>query len=312
MDIFGLHLEPGTKIQTTLVTGAPGYDLPAWLICGQQPGKTLLLTAQIHAMEYNGTPALLEIAKRINPQKLRGNAIILPCVNLRGAMEHHPRTMPEDGFNLNADFPGRADCPVGNALAAWFIREVFPKVDFICDLHGGSVDEVLSPCLFYPRRSKDAKAAAMSLNVPSVIASDAARGLYSYAWANFGIPGMILERGWGCDCRREWIDGHAENVRLLMQHLDMYDWDCQKPELTRRSFTKSLYREAEEAGLWFPAVREGEFVEKGQLLGSVEDFFGNELRRYFACADGFVYYYTAGLSVAPGSSLAAYGIEEEL
>ncbi len=312
MDIFGIHLEPGQKLQTTLVTGAAGYDLPAFLVCGKQPGKTLLLTAQIHALESNGTPALIAVGRELEPEKLRGNVVILPCVNLSGFRQNSPRRLPEDNFNLNADFPRKEGCPTGNALAAWFIREVFPKVDFICDLHGGSVDEVLSPCLFYPRLSKDAKAAAMALNVPSVIASDAAHGLYSYAWAEFGIPGMILERGWGCDCRSEWIEGHRKSVRLLMQHLGMYDWNCEEPKLTRHSFTKSVYSESRESGLWFPAVRAGEPVRKGQLLGRVEDYFGNEIRRYFACADGFVYYYTAGLSVAPGSSLVAYGIEEEL
>lgn len=310
MDIFNLQIAPGQKVETTLPTGAPGYDLPAVIVCGGQPGKTLLLTAQIHALEYNGTPALLSIAQALDAEKLRGNVIILPCVNLMGFLKKHPRTLPEDGFNLNADFPERADCPVGSRLAGWFIREVFPHVDFICDLHGGSVDEPLSPCLYYPRKSETAKLAAEKLDVPAMIASDASCGLYSCAWAAFGIPGILLERGWGCTCREEWIWGHERNVRLLMQVLNMYDWG-ELPAKKPRSFTESIYLESDRAGLWYPAIREGQAIARGQLLGRLEDFRGNILKQWQAEADGYVYYYTAGLSVQAGTSLAAYGVEEE-
>lgn len=310
MDIFGLHLNPSQKLLTTLSTGATGYDLPTVIACGARPGKTLLLTAQIHAMEYNGTPALLDIGLKIDPRKLCGNVIILPCVNLRGAQAHHPRTLPEDGFNLNGDFPGRADCPVGTALAGWFIREVFPKIDFICDLHGGSVEEELSPCLFYPRTCEAARDAARALDVPALIASDAQYGLYSYAWHTFSIPGLLLERGWGCTCRSEWIEGHRRNVCLLMEHLGMYDWSETPVTTSGQCFDRSVYMDADATGLWFPEVMPGEHFVPGQRLGQIRDYSGEVLREYIADCSGFVYYESRGLSIDCGSFLIAYGIEE--
>lgn len=310
MELCGLKIPEGTKKEVTISTGAHGYDLPAIIVCGAKPGMVLLLTAQIHAMEYNGTPSLLEIAQRIDPSKLTGNVIILPCVNLNGAKLRHPRTLPEDGFNLNADFPGREDCPVGSALAGWFIREIFPKIDFICDLHGGSVDEVLSPCLFYPRASGKALSIARGLDVPTVIASDARCGLYSYAWHTFSIPGILLERGWGCTCRDDWVQGHRRNVCLVMQGLGMYDWSEDARGVDRKFFDRSEYLESDRSGLWRPLVFPGEHFAAGQTLGVITDSFGKEIQRIVAGHPGFVYYETGGLTVQPGSSLIACGIEE--
>ena len=68
--ICGQELSCGEKRQILLKPGMEDYEIPATLICGQEPGKTLVVTAQIHAGEYNGTPAVVRTAKDIDPEKL--------------------------------------------------------------------------------------------------------------------------------------------------------------------------------------------------------------------------------------------------
>ena len=53
--ICGHTLIPGQKKQTALQP-LPGYEMPATLVCGAKPGKTILITAGIHAGEYPGVP----------------------------------------------------------------------------------------------------------------------------------------------------------------------------------------------------------------------------------------------------------------
>ena len=77
------------------------YELPAILINGAQPGKTLLVTAGIHAGEFNGTPAVIQVARELEPADMAGRAILLPCVNTSGFWTMHPRTLPDDDLNLN-------------------------------------------------------------------------------------------------------------------------------------------------------------------------------------------------------------------
>jgi predicted deacylase len=76
-------------------------------------------------------------------------------------------------------------------------------------------------------------------------------------------------------------------------------------------FMKTIYLEAEEDGVWYCNVAANETVKQGQLLGRMEDFFGNVLHKYYAEADGIVFYHCCGLSVKTGRNLVAYGVEEE-
>lgn len=312
-NINGQELVHGEKRQVILHPNMEEYELPATLICGRESGKTLIVTAQIHAGEYNGTPAVIQAANEIDPEKLKGNLVLIHCVNTSGFWRQNWRTLPEDGFNLNSDYPGRADGTTGEKLADWFEKEIFPKADFLLDLHGGSVNEPLTPCLFFPKAEKvteESLAAAKALDVPYLIASRATGGEYSYAANYHGVPGLLLERGYGGYCKDEWIAGHKRNIYLLLRHLGMYESEEPEVDYEPRVYERVIYLESEKSGLWYPAVKENDRVKKGQLLGSLEDFFGNVVQEFYAEGDGVVFYYTGGLAVREGDSLVAYGLDE--
>ena len=281
------------------------YELPAILISGAQPGKTLLVTAGIHAGEFNGTPAVIQVARELDPADMAGRAILLPCVNTSGFWTMHPRTLPEDDFNLNGQYPGDAAGTVGARLADFFVREIFPQVDFILDLHGGSRGERMAPLVFFPTHAKvreAALAAAKALNVGLLVESQATKGEYSYAASSLGIPGLLIERGEGYFCEPEWVEADRRDIRLLMDHLgicktpdDMYD-----RSLRRRVFREAVYLDSEADGLWYPAVRPDTPVKAGQLLGTVRDFFGEPIREIRAERDGYVLYVNTSLSTPVG------------
>ena len=105
-NICGHTLQPGEKMQVYLEPNVEGYGIPTTLICGARPGKTVLVTAQIHSGEYPGTPAVIHIARDIDPGELYGNLILMHCVNVSGFWRKEPTVIPEDGFNLNGDYPG--------------------------------------------------------------------------------------------------------------------------------------------------------------------------------------------------------------
>ena len=326
--ICGEALRPGEKRQTVLrvpmdgldvpvsVPGAPparekGYPIPATLIRGAEPGKTLLVSASIHSGEYVGIPAVIREARELDPARMRGNVIFLHCVNTSGVLSHHYRLVPEDGFNLNGGYPGRSDGTAGERIAAWFVREIFPRVDFILDLHGGSPEEVMTPLFFFPHAERVralSLAAARATNVPYALESYARGGEYSYAANAFGIPGLLLERGNGLYCTEEEIRAERDDIRLLMEHLGI----CPAGEgifdrsLRRRTFRETIYLESGVQGLWYPAVKRDTDVRKGDLLGVVEDYFGRPLAEYRAEADARVLYHTLGLAVNPGDALVAY------
>ncbi len=311
-NICGQELGRQEKRQVILHPNGRQYEIPATLICGAQEGMTLLVTAQIHAAEYNGTAAVTELAAAVDPAKLKGNLILIHCVNTSGFWQQYPRFIPEDHVNLNADYPGRADGTIGQQIAAWFVKEVFPQVDFIADLHGGGISEILEPCIFYPRAEKVtdcALSAAKALNTRYLLASSNSVGEYGYAANHMDIPGLILERGYGAFVKEEWIKGHRESVELLMDHFGMYPLEHPHQPTPKKIYLRSEYLEADIRGVWYPAVQVNQPVKKGELLGRLGDFFGNTIREYRAAADGTVIYYTGGMSVLEGDALVAYGLE---
>ena len=331
--IFGEVLEPGAKRQLSLHISMGGlsnrgqilpgmrnsadYEMPAILVNGARPGKTLLVTAGIHSGEYNGIPATIRVARELDPERMSGRAILLPCVNTSGFWTLHPRTLPEDGFNLNSQYPGSPNGTVGERLADFFVREIFPQVDFVLDFHGGSRGERMTPMAFFPTHApvrEAALAAAMAMNIGFLVESQATNGEYSYAAASMGIPGLLIERGEGYFCEPEWIEDDRRDLLLLLEHLGICSAPSgiRDPSLNRRVFREAIYLEAERDGLWYPAVKKDQPVSQGQLLGTLENLFGDVLETVCAKCDGHVLYLNCGLAIPKGELLVAYAVAASL
>lgn len=302
------ELLPGTR-------AGDDYEIPVILINGRNPGKTLLVTAGMHAGEYNGTPAVIRAAKALDPEHMSGRVILIPCVNTSGFWTMHPRVTPEDEFNFNGQYPGRADGTVGERIADCFVREIFPHLDFILDLHGGSRGERMTPLCFFPTHPKVRTAAleaAKALNLGFMIESQATKGQYSYAASAMDIPGLLIERGDGYFCERQHVEADWRDVMLLIDHLSIEKAPkgLQDESLKRRVFREAVYLESDVDALWYPAVDRDEDISKGQVLGRLEDFFGNLIAEPRAGHDGHVLYYNSGLAMPKGELLVAYAVAD--
>ena len=309
-----LGIEPGQKRR--VIFDAGGSEIPATIIDGQEEGMTLLVMAGVHPDEYPGMAASIRVAQAMEPERLSGRLIIIHCANPSGFWARS-RFVPEDGVNLNGDYPGKPDGSPGERIADFFVKQFFPHVDFIVDLHSGSPMEPLTPCLFFPSGAGDrvretSLSAAMDTDIPYLIASHAESGEYSYAAKAMGIPGLLLERGHSGLCPREWVDAYEDDLYRLLQHLGMIalpPFDS-KPVCAKILCEKTVYLGSEHKGLWYPDIHEGQSLKKGERLGHIEDFWGNRLKEYHAQDDGLVFYYNAGLAVRPGDPLVAYGLKD--
>ena len=309
--ICGHALNPAEK-KRIILRPTENYEMPATIICGAKPGKTVLITAGNHAGEYPGIPAVIRTAEEIDPARTAGNILLVHCVNTSGFWARTDKTVPEDGGNLNANYPGAPDGAVSERIADFFVTQIFPFVDFVADLHSGSQQEPLTPCLFFPKWEnvrEEALRAAKALDIPFLIQSANQSGECGYAAHSMGIPALLLERGYCGFCEQAWIDAYRKDLRLLLNHLGCYPFDG-RTSVEKRVFVRTVYLEAAEDGVWYSNVRPGDTVTKGQLLGRTEDFFGNVLHEYFAVEDGIAFYHCCGLAVRAGRSLAAYGVEE--
>ena len=298
--------------QTLLLPVTSPYPVEMTVICGSRPGKTLVVTAGVHGCEYVGIEALNRLKRELEPGALSGRVILLPLVNPEGFYHGSKQTIPADGQNLNRMFPGNPEGTFSSQLARVLEETLYPEADFLMDLHGGDVNEALTPLIFFPAAVPDnlsaaASAAAKALSVPYRVTSTAKNGLYSWA-AQCGIPALLVERGERGLWSEEEVSACRENVYELMRHLGILNAASGSISFPQAEIRRAVYEEAPADGFWYPAVSAaGQKLKQGALLGTLKDSYGNDIARYTAPFDGVVLYYTLSLGVRRGNPLAAYG-----
>lgn len=308
MQLCGFDINPGEKKAVSLPVFGGG-QLQATLLCGAQPGKTLVVTAGVHGCEYNGIEALRALCQELDPQTLCGQVILIPIVNTAGFYQGAKQIVPADGINLNRAFPGDPGGSASARIAAAIEQRLYPHADLLVDLHGGDVNEMAMAFAYFPAKaepsvSRRSRAAAAALSMPYRVASSARNGLYSWA-AQQGVPALLLERGGLGSWSTDEVNAYRRNVYELLDHLGILSGAF--PAFSQKEIEQAVYEEAGQDGFWYPCVREGQAFPKGAVLGELRDQSGKLIRSYTAVFDGVTLYYTVALGVRAGDPLIAYG-----
>lgn len=311
LEINELRAEAGTKAQGFINVLDTDRKIPVTLINGAKEGKSILITAGVHGGEYPCIKAAIEIAKEINPAEVNGKIIIVHPVNVEGFMERRPAVVPTDNKNLNNIFPGKKEGTISEKIAYMIANEMQAKVDFHLDIHGGDLNEALTPHLYYAgKAAKETidkiKEMAAVLDVKYMVKSNTTTGVHSYGSIS-GIPSMLLERGGMGLCLLEDVKAYKKDLYSVLNKMEIIISEEKLSEKMPIDITEANYLEALNEGCWTSFVKAGELVSKGQVLGEVTDFFGNLVDRYYAEFAGVVMYNTVALAVKKDSPLVAYG-----
>ena len=76
--------------------------------------------------------------------------ILLPLVNGEGFYSGSKQVVPSDGKNINRVFPPPEEGTPAQEVARTVVEQIYPEGDFLLDLHGGDVNEAMTPLVFYP------------------------------------------------------------------------------------------------------------------------------------------------------------------
>ncbi|MEG1496326.1 MAG: M14 family metallopeptidase [Clostridiales bacterium] len=286
--------------------------LPATVICGEDEGKTVLITGGIHNAEYVGIQTAIDIAKEISPQDLRGNLIIVPLTNRSGFENRTMSLVYEDGKNLNRQFPGNIEGTLAEKISLFIENELFTLADYYIDLHCGDGFEALTPFVYCQGKAtkevcRSSLSMAKAVNVPYIVKSQLdSGGAYNYAGA-CGIPGILMERGgvglWSWD----EVDKYKADVKNVLRTIGVLAGEpkiCADPKI----FTQTIYDFSSSIGCWYPKYEVGDVILKGSVLGEVRDYFGNIISTCFAKKNGIVLFQTVSLNVLKNDPLIAYGV----
>src|SRR6266508_989255 len=308
-----LSAERGRKVRGWAPVTGTAIRLPLTVAHGADSGPTLLVTGGIHGGEYPGIEAAIGLACALDPGAMRGSVIVAHIASPTAFQARMQYRVPEDGLNLNRQFPGRATGTVSQRLAACVMAELAARANAWIDLHGGDIHEELQPFTIYSAgaapavRGESARLAA-AYGIGYLVESDSVRGGTYGAAAAIDLPCILTEAGGVGQLDPAEQAVHSRGLQIVLRARAMLPGapESVEPVTLLRTFKVVA---SEHAAYWYPAVRAGDTVRQGQPLGELRDYFGDTLAQISAPLGGVVLYRVTSLAVDPGDPLVGIGAE---
>jgi uncharacterized protein len=266
-------------------------------------GPTILLTAGNHGDEFEGQIVAGRIARRLEPDAMRGRLIIIPGLNFPAAV-CGSRVSPLDAGNLNRAFPGDPKGTVTQQIAYYVHNVLMPMADVVIDLHSGGVSLDYLPTAFTNlsgnRRIDSAAVEAMrAFGAPlcMVFKDDGdTRRAFSSAHQNECVYLSTELGGTGSINVDNLAYSYAGTVRALA-HFGLLTQDAMLQPIRSAERTRfvqvpdrSYQLHAASCGIFEPTFKLGDEVKAGALAGLTycqEQPTCEPVPSYFK-ADGFV------------------------
>jgi predicted deacylase len=313
---LGVEIQPGSKQR---LTSLPLDDfvgmrmaVPVWIARGQQPGKTLAVTAGIHGDELNG----VEIARRIfaetDPNQLSGTLVVLPVLNRHGFLAGS-RYM-NDRRDLNRAFPGSPRGSSASIIAHSVFGPVIGRADALVDLHTASDKRINLPQIRTDLSSPRALDLARHFGIGVVLNGAGPKGSLRRTALDAGIPAIIYEAGGVHILQTEEIERGVTGVRNVMRFMGMIPTaqSTDAPLATVYKKTRWLRVPPGAAGMFLTSYKTGDEVKRGEQLGEVIDPLSDKMAPVVSPEDGVIIGMVVPTMVYTGDALFHLGLEKIL
>lgn len=268
-------ISPGTRQVVNLempnLSSQTDISMPVHILHGHEPGPVLLISAALHGDELNGVEIIRRVLASKALKKLKGTLIAVPIVNPYGLLQAN-RELP-DGRDLNRSFPGSERGSLAARLANLFITEIVSRCTHGIDLHTGSGHRTNLPQIRTSLENSESERLARQFGTPVILNAPLRDGTLREAAANLGIPMLLYEAGEALRYNDVAIRAGTAGILNVMRALDMLPTTTSSTRLAREPFIarSSRWTRAPESGLMRLKTKLGAQVEKGAVLGYIED-----------------------------------------
>ena len=293
-----------------------GLAVPFVQLTGSADGPTLTVIAGVHGCEYASMDGVRRWLRTLEGRELRGRVRAVPVLNVTAFAARMPFVVPEDGKNLNRSFPGDPAGTLAERLAYDAFTQLITGSDAYVDAHCGDMVEALQPFALYEAgpAEDEARELAAAYGLPYVIRQAAGpgravTGTSSAGAAAAGIPAITAEAG-GCGLVEEHaVALHVAGLDGVLAQLEMTRaGQPAGPPASPTYLGQFLWPRCAEGGWWAPAVKAGDTVTHGQVVGTVSTLDGATVKETItAPADGVVIFVTSSPAVADDGLLLGLG-----
>lgn len=271
--------------QSTNSAGWAKYFIPITVIRNGD-GPTAVLFGGNHGDEYEGPVTLLNLARELTTDQVRGRVIIIPMLN-HPAVAAGTRLSPIDGANMNRAFPGRRNDSITGMIAHFVSSRVLPLADLVIDIHSGGSSMHMLPSVNMHRLENAAQmdlmlAAARAWGAPHIFLyrDIAGEGLLPSCAEQMGKVTLGTEMGSKAQFGREMLRITAR-VRNVLHHAGVLSEPSSDPGVAEpvvvAADNEQDYIMAPASGIFEPFIELGDTIAAGERVGQIHSLEHPEL-----------------------------------
>lgn len=289
-DIGGQSIAPGTRetlrLPVSVLSDHTPVGMALHVVHGRRDGPVVFVSAGIHGDEVIG----VEIVRRLlrtDLKTLRGTLICVPVVNAFG-FHGHSRYMP-DRRDLNRSFPGSEDGSLAARVAHMFLDQIVSRADLGVDLHTAAIHRNNLPQIRISDDDGQMLKLAQTFGAPVVLRAPLREGTLRSEARKRGVDMLLYEAGEALRFDETAVRTGVMGILRVLHELKM---------LPKRAVAKarsnsvvcrsSRWIRAPQGGLFRGFAPAGAAVQKGDLLASVSDPFGETDIDVEATIDGVI------------------------
>jgi hypothetical protein len=311
-EIAGHTLPNGTakkiEISVSRLPSQTMVSIPVSVIHGKYPGKCIALTAAVHGDELNGIEIIHRIVSQINPKKLHGTILAVPIVNVFGVLLGS-RYLP-DRRDLNRSFPGSRKGPLAARLANILLTEIISRCTYAIDFHTAALGRNNLPQIRANLDDRKTCSVAKAFGARALLHSKTRDGSLRQAAVDQGCKMLLFEAGAPNRFNESSIAEGTAGVLRVMNYLEMISMRAPKGSIPIQS-RESKWVRANRSGIFRPSVKLGSFVNTKDIIGTVADYFGEEVGTLKAPVSGVVIGVSTNPIVTRGDALVHIAIPEK-
>jgi hypothetical protein len=295
MKILNTYIAPGeSKVLyldiAKLHTGT-NFAVPIIIERGLEDGPVLLLSAGIHGDETNGVEIVRQLIAHGYNKPERGTVICIPVINMFGFL-NQTRDFP-DGRDLNRLFPGSTYGSLASRFAYHILHDIAPHIDYCIDYHTGGAARFNYAQIRLDISRKDTLELAKVFGTKFIIDAKDRDKSFREALTKMGKHVLLFEGGKSLNLDRIVTKIGIQGALRLMHHLNMRNLS---KEMTTNSYPieppilvkDSTWLRAKESGMFRSTKKIGSKINKGDVLGTISDPFGQFEVEVKSTHDGYI------------------------
>jgi len=249
--------------------------IPVFIAQGENPGKTIFISAGTHGDEVNGIEILYYFMSTLKLHKLNGTIIFLPLMNPWG-FKQNSRYVPFDNRDLNRSFDRKGNS-VSYKIANSLMGNIVEKCDFGIDLHDGRTNVLLPhPRIFKNDENEFLRELSHVFGTEIILEREGEQGMLAVeSFKRYKIPILTVEVGGAKIIRNDFRDQAISGLKNILIYINMLQGILNLPV---RQFVLEQREDyvSPTKGILHLKVELGDAVKKNQIIARIHNPISNK------------------------------------